>query len=206
MFEKLAVVFLVLGISMFLPAPSVEAASSKEARVQLNFEHAMCGGTTVAPDKVLTAFHCMQMGETLVAVDGRTVEQVDFRVTGVDQVVIKVRGPKFKVFPKLWTKTKVNKDNVKVLDIPVGTNVHWTGSPEGLYDQFRRGYVTGEHMNMVMIDAMTGHGDSGSGVYTDGGVLIGVVSQYISLPGHEGHFLLVGLSSVTDLEHELKDW
>jgi V8-like Glu-specific endopeptidase len=132
--------------------------------LRLEFERGLCSGTAIAPDVVLTASHCWNGGGKLVKVNGQPVQ-----VTGIgrdkhDTMTIRVTGVRFTHIAHLGNLPKQ------------GDRLRWWGNPLGNPDVYRQGYVSRADGDVVVLDATICRGDSGAGLFTDAGLVIGVVT------------------------------
>ena len=69
-----------------------------------------------------------------------------------------------------------------------GDNITYWGNPKGLENMERRGYVSGIVDGSAWIDANSTQGDSGAGLFSDRGEVVGVVS---SIAYSDGFVLMV---------------
>jgi V8-like Glu-specific endopeptidase len=142
--------------------PTHDALRATTLRLEFA-DGALCSGTAIAPDVILTAEHCVDA--TLKTVDGHPV-----RVTGLgkseprDMATIRVSGLRFESWSRIGRPAKQ------------GDRVRWWGNPLGMPDMYRQGYVSRVGKGQLIVDATICKGDSGSGLFNDSGHLVGVVS------------------------------
>lgn len=159
-----------LGGSAAIPASAPSSVNRDPAEhattVHLTFtDGGSCSGTIIGPHAVLSASHCYAEAP-LAMVDGvkaRTLKSVS---DGRDHTIIWVD-----LTYKVWASIGAPK-------MIQGEEVHWFGNPLGRRDLLRRGYVSGfESPDWVLIDAVVGPGDSGSGIFNNAGEIVGVISS-----------------------------
>lgn len=136
----------------------------RASALRLNFAAGICGGTAIAPNKLLTAKHCLEAGK-LVGVNDREVESGDVVELAGDVVTIEVTGITFQHIATIGGRPAQ------------GDRVRWFGHPAGVSFLYRTGYVVRAWTDEILIDAQAFSGDSGSGVWDDRGRLIGVISS-----------------------------
>ena len=150
----LAVLFTLTGCAEARPSP-------REYALRLETEGNLCGATTVGPNEIETAVHCL--GAKLRLVNDTPVQIVSSRRIGDDRVRVTLSGISF----KSWAKPGRAEQ---------GDHVHWWGQPMGVPFVYREGVVVMVAAGGLVIDATICHGDSGSGLFNDAGELVGVVS------------------------------
>ena len=124
---------------------------------------AMCSGTAISPDTLITAQHCLK-GGTLRAVNGTPVKVVGIGKDKGDTLTIRVQGIAFEHWARFGPA------------LEQGDEVQWFGNPAREPDMYRRGYVVRATDEAVLIDGIGFSGDSGSGVFDARGRLIGVLT------------------------------
>lgn len=122
----------------------------------------ICSGTAVAADKVLTAGHCIR-NDALARVSGKTATVTKVAVVGPDAVELTVTGIHF----DRWAYRS------KPL---LGERVRWIGNPLGEAGVYREGYIAKVSDNTIVIVGTVCPGDSGAGVMSATGAVVGVVS------------------------------
>lgn len=132
--------------------------------LRLEFERGLCSATAIGAHTILTAKHCFIAGGKLVSISGTKVEQGKLTELANDVVTAEVSGITFTHFAKIGGRPRQ------------GDRVRWFGNPGGVADIYRTGYIVRSWTDELMIDAQVYGGDSGSGVYDDDGLLIGVIS------------------------------
>ena len=131
--------------------------------LRLDFAKGICSGTAIGRDLVLTATHCLAGGE-LRAVNGSAVKVVDVTEEGRDTAILRIVGEPLRHVAKRGPR-------------PVqGQRVRWWGQPGGNSDVYREGYVSRAWKDAIVIDAIVCFGDSGSGVFSDNGEVVAVIS------------------------------
>lgn len=165
----LPILLLLAGCGGCVSIPS--HSDLRATTLRLEFQRGLCSGTAIAPDVILTASHCWASGGMLVRVNGQPVT-----VTGIgrdkrDTMTIRVEGVTFTRFAKLG-------------DLPAqGARVRFWGNPRGAEDVYRQGYVSRATSEGLIVDATICKGDSGAGLFTDAGRVVGVVSGMTDLNG-----------------------
>lgn len=148
----------------------------------LSFAHGYCSGTSVGPQTLLTATHCLVTGGELKAVDGAPAKVTFTTSDGHDHTLMRVDGS----FP-MWANLDV--------DGPMqGDHVRYWGNPNGHPNLYREGYIAGyciapkECLDKTKVKGvdLTGplyvlltpgwNGDSGAGIFDDKGNVVAVVS------------------------------
>jgi len=164
-----AVLAFILAGGAAIPARAPAPPVTHAATVQIIFaDSGRCSGTVVGPHAILSASHCFAEAP-LVAVDGQAANMVRSITDGADHTII-------------WVdKTFVFWAEPGPTVMGQGQKLHWWGNPLGRKDLYREGYVSGfESPDWVLIDAMVGPGDSGSGLFNSAGQLVGVISSVFS--------------------------
>lgn len=126
----------------------------------------VCSATAVGPHEIETAAHCLQFRLQTISnptggVGSPTI--VASRATGVDRVRVTLSGVTF----AKWAKPGKAKQ---------GERVRFWGQPLGFPFVYREGHVAAVYADGFVVDATTCHGDSGSGLFSDAGELVGIVS------------------------------
>jgi len=142
-----------------------------------------CGGTWVAPDKILTAFHCVSDKIQIESVSGKKWGfSVAYSDETVDLAVLKIKGN---------PDTDARPAEVST-DVMAGDPVWQVGSPSGEPFVVTRGVISkivtdsfsncdpssrlGTRKHQILLVNATGwSGSSGGGVFDDSGKLVGVV-------------------------------
>lgn len=125
-----------------------------------------CSATAIAPQTLLTAEHCL--GSTLVKIDGTPARVVWTAVDGKDHALIGV-DRKF-------------GSSVTGFETPAkGVAVVMVGNPGGHAALFRAGHVAGNDEDSTLYDVRIFFGDSGSGLISPSGRIVGVVSKVLSM-------------------------
>lgn len=132
--------------------------------LKLEFERGICSATSIGTHTILTAKHCFTSGGKLVSIDGTKVQQGKLTELATDAVSVEVSGITF---------THIAKIGGRPLQ---GDRVRWFGSPGGVTDLFRTGYIVRSWTDELMLDAQIFGGDSGAGLFDDEGRLIAVVT------------------------------
>lgn len=141
--------------------PSHEALRATTLR--LEFTQSICSGTAVGADLVLTAQHCLK-GNRLLTVNGQPVTVVGIGRDSRDTLTLRVTGIRFAQWARLGPLPRQ------------GARVRWWGSPLGVPDIYREGYVSGMSGGAMIVDATICKGDSGSGIFDTQGRVVGVVT------------------------------
>lgn len=131
---------------------------------RLSFTKGLCSGTAISADTIITAQHCLKLGGALVAVDGLPVKVRGIGKDKRDTLTLRVTGITFAYWARMGPA------------LTQGAQVRWWGSPAGMTDIYREGYVARVLTNEVLIDAIAFGGDSGSGIFDSQGRLIGVLT------------------------------
>lgn len=152
------------------------AAHSPEDRAKLTVARlefspsGTCSGVFIGPELLLTASHCLEMGQ-LSRINGLPTRARAIRHDGQDHAVVVVDYPN-----RHWTT--VNPD------FRQGQRVFMYGNPAGRTDILRRGYIAGRDADFIYLDMQIGGGDSGAAVFNDRGEVVGLVTGY----GAQGSF------------------
>jgi hypothetical protein len=157
----------IAGLALSRPkeAPNPEDAV-RAATVTLRLvSGGYCSGTMVGPKTLLSAAHCFT-GDRLLTVNNVPVNVVTYQHDGQDHALLYLDTE----FPDY---VSISYDGVKQ-----GDRVFMYGSPtiEGM---LRRGYVSGEHGGNTLFVLPVSGGDSGAGIFTEDGRLVGVLSGYM---------------------------
>jgi hypothetical protein len=139
-----------------------------------------CSATAIGPHALLTATHC-ELGSDNLSVDGQIVK-IQGRVRDdLDHTIYLVRGITFNA----WIPV------VLEVEFDSGQSVHLWGNPGGERGLYRHGFYAGMTMAPAFKDTMTipaylfdmniYRGDSGAGVFTDDGRLVGMISKIVTL-------------------------
>ena len=147
-----------------IPAKAPRLPVEKPATLLLGFSDGSCSGTAVGPSLVLTAAHCME-GGPLQAVNGKPAKVGAVLDDGNDHVLLVVEGV---VFPRYAT--------IDPRPMVQGQHFRIYGNPGGLRDLYREGYVMGFEQGWIVSDLIVFRGDSGSGIFSKHGYVVGVVS------------------------------
>ena len=142
--------------------PSHDALRATSLR--LEFQRSLCSGTAISPDVILTASHCWASGGMLTAVNGHPVTVVGIGRDERDTMTIRVEGIRFDTWARLGHLPKQ------------GDRLRWWGNPQGVPDIYRQGYVSRASAKVLIMDVTICKGDSGSGLFTDEGRVVGVVT------------------------------
>lgn len=135
----------------------------RQTALRLEFATALCSGTAVSSDTLITARHCTAQG-VIKRINGTDVVVLDVKQIAPDTVLVKLAGKVFKV----WARINFH--------VTQGERVRWFGNPLGEPDLYRVGYVSRAWSGQIIIDGTVCKGDSGSGIFNDSGEVIGVVS------------------------------
>ena len=148
-----------------------------------------CTAYAVGPHTLLTAEHCMLPHETLYIDQAKDNLIFPSEISAIyydhqDHVLLDLPHQNFKNY--------VVYDPTTYQPPTMGERVHFWGSPKGIRDQFRQGYVTGEDDNkesgaldidapLYLIAVATVGGDSGSVVFDDAdGHIVGIVTYGVN--------------------------
>lgn len=141
--------------------PSHNDLRATALRLEFN-DTGVCSGTAVSADTFVTATHCARRGLKLV--DGKAARAVSQKDIG-DLSLVRLDRPTF----EHW---------IGCADFArQGQQIRWFGNAARLPDMYRQGYVVQAATDEVYVDATAYGGDSGAGVLTADGCLIGVVSR-----------------------------
>lgn len=132
----------------------------------LRFESSWCSGNAVGPNLVQTAKHCKGR---LIAVNGVPVNVRAIIEKAGDRVILALDQPYFRTWAALGPMPKQ------------GDRIRFWGSPGGESDVFREGRVIKIAGDLIVIDAYACAGDSGSGLFSDKGEIVGVLS-FLTVP------------------------
>jgi hypothetical protein len=158
---------LIAGHSLGKPQQPVNPESLvKSATVSLRLASGShCSGTMIGPKALLSAAHCFT-GDRLLTVNNTPVNVVTYQHDGQDHAVLTLDT----AFPSY---VSVRYDGLKQ-----GESVFMYGNPTML-DLLRRGYVSGVSGENTLLMLTVSGGDSGAGVFTQDGRLVGVLSGYM---------------------------
>jgi hypothetical protein len=168
------------------PAP-VQAVNVKSARptthriAQVNMnEDTYCSATAVGPHALLTATHC-EIGSDDISVDGRIVKIQGRIRDDLDHTIYLIRGMGFNAWIPI----------VQDVEFASGQSVHIWGNPGGERGLYRHGFYAGStlapafngtvQIPAYLFDMNIYRGDSGAGVFTDDGRLVGLISKIVTL-------------------------
>lgn len=129
--------------------------------LRLEFADSVCSGTAIARDVLVTAQHCL--GRPLRTINGKPVKIVGIGRDSKDLATVRVTGITFTTWARFGPA------------LAQGDRVRWFGNPGGVADVYREGYVVRATQDMVLVDARSYGGDSGSGVFDAQGRLVGVL-------------------------------
>lgn len=154
------------------PATHVISASSFT-------EDSNCSATSIAPHALLTASHC-ETPSDFVGIDGVPGYRIDGIIRdGNDHSILLIKGIEFKDFIPLGSRELRESEPVFIWGNP-------SLSGAIFIKQLRMGKYRASHVHkgrIVDVLGFTGHkGDSGSGVFSAKGELLGVVSFIGSVP------------------------
>jgi V8-like Glu-specific endopeptidase len=158
----LPILLLLAGCGGCASVPTHDALRATTLR--LEFQRGICSGTAIAADVVLTASHCWSSGGMLTTVNGQPVKVKGIGRDKRDTMTIRVEGVKFEHIARLGNLPKQ------------GDRLRWWGNPQGVPDIYRQGYVSRASQEGMIVDATICRGDSGSGLFTDDGRVVGVVT------------------------------
>lgn len=133
--------------------------------MRIELERGVCSATAIGANTILTAKHCFTSGGKLVSIGGVKVQMGKLTELANDAVSVEISGMTFRSIAKIGGRPAQ------------GDRVRWFGSPGGVADIYRTGYIVRAWTDELMIDAQLYGGDSGSGVFNDDGYLIGVISM-----------------------------
>ena len=175
-----------------------------QTAVFLENQNGSGSGTVIAGNLVLTAGHVAEMGEMeMVLRDGTKRHAVPlWKHSMRDVAVMKFDGDPIAEVAALDCKP-----------VEWGEPVQWIGNPSILRWNYSRGYVsspdnvvnprTGDDTGMVPLAALLNPGDSGSGMFSDEGLIRGVgvaflitriPTMYGAAPSQSGNGLMVPTS------------
>lgn len=152
---------------ILLPLLAILAGCASVADIRatahrLQFANGICSSTAVDADKVLTAGHCLANDE-LRFIDGNPAAVTNTAKVGPDAVELTVSGVRF----DRWAYRGTPKQ---------GDRVRWIGNPLGEAGVYREGYVAKVSDKAIVIVGTVCPGDSGAGVMSAAGAVVGVVS------------------------------
>lgn len=151
------------------PAPSVpKYQRGKDSSLQLRMEMGGCSGTLFGKSHhvVLTAMHCVNLGGSLVKVNGKPVNAQVLSSDGHDHVFIHV-------------DQYLPGRPAKIAPMPAaGTEIYVWGNPADMSYVLRVGHVAGKYVlegiHYELLDINTWHGDSGSAFFDADGNIVAV--------------------------------
>jgi len=135
-------------------------ADMRASALRIRTVDGICSGTAIAPHKLLTARHCFN--DRLVSVNDVPMQALKFDHEGDDTVVVTVSGT-FKQWARRGPK-------------PVqGERVRFIGNPMGEPGVYREAIVSRVRPGQIILQGMVCAGDSGAGLYSDRGEVVGIV-------------------------------
>lgn len=156
---------LILAAFLLILVGCVEAHPRDIERytLRLDFEGgAICSGTAVGVNLVLTADHCLAAGR-LIKINGAEAYALKIVRDGKDHAVVRVTQ-RFGQWARMGAYPRT------------GDRVRWVGTPAGEDAVYREGYVARSKPDELYIDAIGFGGDSGSGLFDGRGRVVGVLS------------------------------
>jgi Trypsin-like peptidase domain len=161
---------------------------------RLDFDDGTCSGTVVAPTVILSAAHCFQAEEnerlgfitpppTEMKVDGYKVKILVVVFDDNDHAMVKVDFT-FDDYARLGPRPDV------------GARVHYWGNPAKINNVYREGYVTSYHHSDMVMDINGFFGDSGAGIFSSSGKLVGVLSYLDDKHAQNRTFRLMGAQEI----------
>ena len=131
---------------------------------------AECSATAIGPHALLTASHC-ERATSHIAIDGIQADVATVLRDEEDHSIYLLTGISFNA----WYAGNIPVD----LPLSVGDDVVIFGNPVPFRDMLRHAYVSGSDgpgPSIVFLDGNIRSGDSGAGVFSLDGKLLGVVS------------------------------
>ena len=159
-----ALLVLLTGCGGCVSVPPLE--SLRATTLRLEFADALCSGTAIGPDLILTAKHCYTT--PLLRVNGQPVTVTKVGKDKHDTLTLRIKGVTFKHWARVGALPKQ------------GDRIKWWGNPEGNPDIYREGYVSRANKDLIVIDATICHGDSGAGIFNSQGEVVAVVTAMSS--------------------------
>jgi hypothetical protein len=150
---------------------------------EITFEDGVdeCSATAVGPHAILTASHCESATDTL-HIDGYTEGRIQIdRIIrdDADHSIYLLSGITFEHYTAVYLDYKP----------VVGEQVFFFGNPGVWSDLYREGYVAGhterDNVDTLLVNVNGWHGDSGAGLFTVSGKLIGVISGRATQNGED---------------------
>lgn len=152
---------LLSGCSGCASIPSHSQLRETALRLE-SFGGGVCGATATGPAELVTAAHCIDT--PLVAIDGASADVLKVERIGSDVARVTLKAARF----QHWAKT-----GPRPLE---GSRVRWWGQAAGLETVYREGYVARGWTTETLVDANGFFGDSGSGLFSEDGRLVAVMS------------------------------
>lgn len=160
------IAFAIAGCAILAPRPEPVEVVAKRSVARLEFASGgTCSGTLVGASVLLTASHCFDGGDDLIAINYVPVNVVRVQEDGADHALVTVDH----VFSH-WAPIGAMPSQ--------GAPVFFYGNPLRRSDLLRRGYISGDDGAIVYIDITIGPGDSGAGIFNEAGELVGVVTGF----------------------------
>jgi len=176
---------------------SLPITTHKIEFVGLAIDPSHCSATAIGPHAVLTASHCEEATDDLV-IDQTKVKIVSILRDKLDHSIILFNGPRFTA----WSELKaVRLQPLQQLII--------CGNPLQLTQLYRTGFVAGQTLGptgipVILIDMNVYYGDSGAGVFTTSGDLIGVLNIVFGNQRNGNYFKLAGMNVNAFTDAQLK--
>lgn len=157
-----------VGCFASTPAPpTIPRDEASALRILTDNGTSLCSGTAVAPNVILSAYHCFDTTGPYIAVNG-AIAKIQRIVKDDNDHALVIVDITFDVVAKFGPEQKKSED------------MHYWGNP-GRNMFYRRGYVTGMDENATYYDVNGYAGDSGAGVFDSKGRLVGVISFYTTV-------------------------
>lgn len=157
-----ALVLLLAGCAS-VPTPEQLRATA----LTLYFEKGSCSGNAVGPNLVSTAKHCLNGKLVAFNTTPATVKAI-IPIKG-DRIILALDQPYFRTWARFGPLPKQ------------GDRVRFWGSPGGVPDVYREGHVLKVDGELIVTDAYACAGDSGSGLFSEAGLIVGILS-YLTVP------------------------
>jgi hypothetical protein len=161
---------------------AVQSGPQRATAFRMETGIGLCSATAVGPHTILTASHCLSDGTRRIALDGEASDVVAMVNDGMDHTLVRVED----TFHR-W---------VPIGSMPsVGSEVTFTGQPDGIFGVFRKGYFAGRAVVQspdwpaalppgTLLFVIEGtHGDSGAGIFAQGQLVAVVSGGYQSIDG-----------------------
>lgn len=158
----LPLLLLLAGCNGCASIPSQDELRASALRIEL--ANGVCSGTAIGTRTILTAKHCTK-AFPLVSVNGKPVTVARLIPGDGDRVMIELATDTFTHTASVGPAPKQ------------GDRVRFWGNPRGASMWFRVGYVVAVEGDNVVIDAYGCPGDSGAGLISDAGKLVGVLTH-----------------------------